>query len=201
MNDLIKRSDVEKMLSSIGGCDATEEWERGWDEAIDTALNELRKVKAADRWIQPILEGLENIAKKHPYKVIGNMDSYSQYNEAWQDCIDCVERMISEVFIEHQLQKDAINTIERQPKVGEWIPCSERLPDEEARQYIINNLDGIGYLYPCLLTYRSPNTEKVHVVRFYYDINMQCFVNHGEKMCEKARCIAWKPLPEPYKED
>ena len=88
--------------------------------------------------------------------------------------------------------------VERQPKVNEWIPCRERLPDEEARQYIINNLDGIGYLYPCLLTYRSPNTEKVHVVRFYYDIDMQCFVNHGEKMCEKARCIAWMPLPEPW---
>lgn len=87
------------------------------------------------------------------------------------------------------------------PKVGKWIPCSERLPDEEARQYIINNLDGIGYLYPCLLTYRSPNTENVHVVRFYYDIDMQCFVNHGEKMCEKARCIAWKPLPEPWEEE
>lgn len=94
-----------------------------------------------------------------------------------------------------------LHMIEGQPKAGEWIPCSERLPDEEARQYIINNLDGIGYLYPCLLTYRSPNTEKVHVVRFYYDINMQCFVNHGEKMCEKARCIAWMPLPEPWEGD
>lgn len=133
--------DAQKMLSSIGGCDATEEWERGWDEAIDTALNELRKVKAADRWIQPILEGLENIAKKHPYKVIGNMDSYSQYNEAWQDCIDCVERMISEVFIEHQLQKDAINTIERQPKVGEWIPCSEMLPENSKHVKISKNTD------------------------------------------------------------
>lgn len=100
MNDLIKRSDVEQMLASIGGCDASEEWERGWDEAIDAALDELRKVKSADRWIQPILEGLDNIAKRHPYKVIGNMDSYSQYNEAWQDCIDCVERMINEVFLE-----------------------------------------------------------------------------------------------------
>lgn len=94
-----------------------------------------------------------------------------------------------------------LQLIDEQPKVNEWIPCSERLPDEEARQYILNNLDGIGYLYPCLLTYRSQNTEKVHVVRFYYDIDMQCFVNHGEKMCEKARCIAWKPLPEPWEEE
>lgn len=93
---------------------------------------------------------------------------------------------------------DKCREMKKEIEKNKWIPCSERLPDEEARQYIINNLDGIGYLYPCLLTYRSPNTEKVHVVRFYYDINMQCFVNHGEKMCEKARCIAWKPLPEPW---
>ena len=115
------------------------------------------------------------------------------------------EKIYPEKFGERCNSLDVIygmlQLIDEQPKVNEWIPCSERLPDEEARQYILNNLDGIGYLYPCLLTYRSQNTEKVHVVRFYYDIDMQCFVNHGEKMCEKARCIAWKPLPEPWEEE
>lgn len=115
------------------------------------------------------------------------------------------EKIYPEKFGERCNSLDVIyailQVIDEQPKVNEWIPCSERLPDEEARQYILNNLDGIGYLYPCLLTYRSPNTEKVHVVRFYYDIDMQCFVNHGGKMCEKARCIAWKSLPEPWEEE
>lgn len=46
-NDTVYRKDVEQMLANIGGCDASEEWERGWDEAIDTALDELRKVKSA----------------------------------------------------------------------------------------------------------------------------------------------------------
>ncbi len=50
-NDTVYRKDVEQMLAELGGCDASEEWEKGWDEAIDTALNELRKVKSADRWI------------------------------------------------------------------------------------------------------------------------------------------------------
>ena len=91
-----------------------------------------------------------------------------------------------------------IKHINEQPKVGEWIPCSERLPEEEAKEFIKEHLNGIGYLYPCLLTYRSPNTEKINVVRFYYDLYQNWFVNLGEKPCEKDRCLAWQPLPEPW---
>lgn len=81
---------------------------------------------------------------------------------------------------------------------NEWVNVEERLPEDEARQYIKDDLDGIGYLYPCLLTYKSPNTERIHVVRFYYDIIQKWFVNNGEELCEKGRCIAWMPLPAPY---
>ena len=80
-----------------------------------------------------------------------------------------------------------------------WIPVEEALPDEEAEEYIKKKLHGIGYLYPCLVTYRSPMTERIHVVRFYYDIYEHWFVNAGEEVCEKERCIAWSPLPEPYR--
>ena len=88
--------------------------------------------------------------------------------------------------------------IKCQPKVGEWIPVSERLPEEEAKEFIKEHLNGIGYLYPCLLTYRSPNTEKINVVRFYYDLYQNWFVNLREEPCEKDRCLAWQPLPEPW---
>lgn len=80
---------------------------------------------------------------------------------------------------------------------NKWVSVEERLPEDEARQYIKDELDGIGYLYPCLLTYKSPNTERIHVVRFYYDIIQKWFVNNGEELCEKGRCIAWMPLPAP----
>lgn len=90
--------------------------------------------------------------------------------------------------------------IEAQPTLtspNEWVSVEKRLPEDEARQYIKDELDGIGYLYPCLLTYKSPNTERIHVVRFYYDIIQKWFVNNGEELCEKGRCIAWMPLPAP----
>ena len=89
---------------------------------------------------------------------------------------------------------DAIPTL---TPPNEWVSVEERLPEDEARQYIEDELDGIGYLYPCLLTYKSPNTERIHVVRFYYDIIKKWFVNNGEELCEKGRCIAWTPLPAP----
>ena len=40
--------------------------------------------------IDKVVEQLEELEKEHPYKVIGQPDTYSQYNEAWQDCIDRV---------------------------------------------------------------------------------------------------------------
>ena len=89
-------------------------------------------------------------------------------------------------------------TVDYQKTPNEWVSVEERLPEDEARQYIEDVLDGIGYLYPCLLTYKSPNTERIHVVRFYYDIIQKWFVNNGEELCEKGRCIAWMPLPAPY---
>ena len=97
--------------------------------------------------------------------------------------------------------RDLRLAVEAQPTLtppNEWVSVEERLPEDEARQYIEDDLDGIGYLYPCLLTYKSPNTERIHVVRFYYDIIQKWFVNNGEELCEKGRCIAWMPLPAPY---
>ena len=42
-----KESDIAKevlqILHELGGCDATDEWSKGWDEAIDTAYDEIKK--------------------------------------------------------------------------------------------------------------------------------------------------------------
>ena len=56
-NDLIKRSDVEQMLTALGGCDASDKEAEGWDKAIDAALHGLRKIESADKWI-PCSENL-----------------------------------------------------------------------------------------------------------------------------------------------
>ena len=60
--------------------------------------------------------------------------------------------------------QDGRNDIPTLTPPNEWVSVEERLPEDEARQYIEGDLDGIGYLYPCLLTYKSPNTERIHEV-------------------------------------
>lgn len=113
-----------------------------------------------------------------------------------QDKLDQVANDTAEAFIE--AYKECQDIIRKHMNDG-WIPVEEALPDEEAEEYIKKKLHGIGYLYPCLVTYRSPMTERIHVVRFYYDIYEHWFVDAGEEVCEKERCIAWRPLPEPYR--
>ena len=101
-------------------------------------------------------------------------------------------------YMDMENVREAIKKMPTLTPQNEWVSVEERLPEDEARQYIEDVLNGIGYLYPCLLTYKSPNTERIHVVRFYYDIIQKWFVNNGEELCEKGRCIAWMPLPAPY---
>lgn len=85
-----------------------------------------------------------------------------------------------------------------------WIPCSERLPSkEERKEWIDNNLDGIGYLYPCLVTrYSSINSDwaknNPYVAKHYFD--GEDFLNAGEEVCSEY-IIAWMPLPDPFEKD
>lgn len=103
----------------------------------------------------------------------------------------------------HEIVDEAMKKLkeEIEPKQGEWIPCSERLPSEEERkEWIDNNLDGIGYLYPCLVTrYSSINPDRTknnpYVAKHYFD--GEDFVNGGEEVCSEY-ILAWMPLPEPY---
>lgn len=83
----------------------------------------------------------------------------------------------------------------------QWIPVSERLPSkEERKEWIDNNLDGIGYLYPCLVTrYSSINPDRTknnpYVAKHYFD--GEDFLNAGEEVCSEY-IIAWMPLPKPF---
>ena len=66
-------------------------------------------------------------------------------------------------------------------KKGEWIPCSERLPEHDGEMYLVTDY--------C----EQINRRRIHVSYCY--VNREGFwsdVPLGYKV------IAWMPLPEPY---
>ncbi|MGN0585854.1 MAG: hypothetical protein ACI4JF_01095 [Oscillospiraceae bacterium] len=46
--EYIERETVYEELNDIGGCDATDDWPKGWDKAIDAAINIIEDMPAAD---------------------------------------------------------------------------------------------------------------------------------------------------------
>lgn len=43
-----------------------------------------------------LLKKIEKLYEQHPYKVIGQPETYCEYNMAWEACIDNVEQLIEE---------------------------------------------------------------------------------------------------------
>lgn len=74
MNDLIRRKDVEQMLTALGGCDASDKEAEGWDNAIDAAMDGLRKVESASGKVIEFLMECKNIQLR-AYKEYGNLNS------------------------------------------------------------------------------------------------------------------------------
>lgn len=55
MDKYIKRRAIIEKLNEIGGCDATDDWGKGWDKAIDTAVKAAEILPAAD--VAPVKHG------------------------------------------------------------------------------------------------------------------------------------------------
>ena len=70
--------------------------------------------------------------------------------------------------------RTAIEVVEKLPKVGEWIPCSERLPSYGDK--VLASVDVFKGRHP------------VTIIEY----GGECFWTNGT-------ILAWMPLPEPYK--
>ena len=116
------------------------------------------------------IDALDVLCEEHRYKIPGKMETYSQYNEAWQDALDRAEGAIFNL-----------------PSAQRWIPCSERLPGVGKDVMVCYDFKGhrsvlIGVLY---------SDEKFHGYDDEY------LTPEGRKY---RKAVAWMPLPEPYRE-
>lgn len=84
---------------------------------------------------------LEEIEAEHPYKVPGNYDSYSQYNEAWSDAIDRVRARLENFFKEKE--NDG------------WIQVKDRLPIPNKEVWVTVKRNGNVFTSTDIMTERG----------------------------------------------
>ena len=79
-----------------------------------------------------------------------------------------------------------------------WIPCSERLPDNDKKEYIVQKTNGfiyiLGFTKDAYKLSRYDFAEyKGKKKQLFYDYDSEYGYTEWE-------CEAWQPLPEPFKE-
>ena len=93
---------------------------------------------------------------------------------------------------------DVIDMIESEPSAQQWIPCSERLPEEDG-EYLCQ-IDVHGRAVMEVIGF-SNNLYKVDEYDFFDCKGKKGFYGYDSEMgyYETSGVIAWMPLPEPYK--
>lgn len=104
-----------------------------------------------------------------------------------------------EEFIEEQHAIDGMISIhdfelwlEEQPKVGEWTPCSERLPNNDEHDWVLAQVqEDNGFMWiPKVMEYRQSKDDwYLEGTGWLKDVYSDAF-----------KVIAWMPLPPAYKE-
>ena len=133
--------------------------------------------------MQELEKILEEIEAEHPYKVPGNYDSYSQYNEAWSDAIDRVRARLENFFKEKE--NDGWIPVEKAlPEVSGKCWATVRYNDERLSEPVVVDFRGV----PQKFVVDTPNGREYET----WGIDSAF---HG------SRVIAWRPyyIPEPYR--
>ena len=123
-------------------------------------------------------------------------------------------RLMAEMFVNGEpygnLLRRAANTIEmlsekaREPK-QEWIPCSERLPDD-IRPVLVTwkNNDPASY-YQYIVGKHFIGTAHYYRGKWYWysSVTEDLLAEYGkcdsEEFDEAIEAVAWMPLPKPWK--
>ena len=93
-----------------------------------------------------------------------------------------------------------LKQLRKQTKTGRWIPCSEKLPEERdwylaVFEEVDTGFIGLPYIADYLMgKHTTATTEDGWVIHNCTDIE-----GSASEYYKKLRCVAWQPLPEPYK--
>lgn len=105
--------------------------------------------------------------------------TYHYENKYW-DMFDCADLPRAKHWDGHTEADAETRLMSLAPTVPQWIPCSERLPEESGR-YLVSVLDGVG--------------KRTTVAP--YQPRYKAWTMTGRMAYWKV--IAWMPLPESYR--
>ena len=125
------------------------------------------------------------------------------------DADTLIREMHNVILEDGEDRRTFYEVIERQPTIEpeqHWIPCSERLP-EDIRPVIVTwkNTDPASY-YQYIVGKHFTGTACYKNDKWYWysstteDMLAEYGRYDSEEFDEAIECIAWMPLPEPYKE-
>ena len=182
IDGLIRRSEVEKVLTSLGGCDASDKEAAGWDKAIDAALAQIGQIKSADNTQFEVTELCPHCERE--ITVIWNTES----DGLQIFCPNCGKSIMLCSMCDARdgkpcdwTEKGCKHSDDRYGR-DRWIPCSERLAEP----------------YESVLVTAKKEGDKTSLV--YQGIRCgDSFELSGVMNSKDYTVTAWQPEPEPWK--
>lgn len=118
---------------------------------------------------------------------------------------DALIEKCGEWYVEEGPEDGFIGTIKQlidtQPTIQseqQWVPCSERLPEE--REWIGTKMFGTTISDEVYVTFEAPDGQRFTDHISFQNGKLSRSDEHRMKVVYKgAKPIAWKPLPESYK--
>lgn len=141
---------------------------------LEKILEEMKKIKDGNR--------KEKLYSKYPAKN-KRQEILNIYSQGHEDGTDNFYNAMDSFIRSRMDDANDINV------PSNWIPCSERLPEEDSFGYIISCPDGIvrtGVSYGY-----AEGEDKEPCFYKYDDEYWNCYRYND--------VVAWQPLPEPYK--
>lgn len=126
-------------------------------------------------------------------------DRLSSYHDWMQDIVNRYKLVTARDFLEmiEQLQED----LEQDEKENGWIPVSERLPEDEKEYFVtLEKVYGTPDTFFGIANYLKFGDAGYWNEKKYGYLEWDKY-SDGHGGTKMYKVIAWKPLPEPYRED
>lgn len=125
--------------------------------------------------------------------------TYHYENKYW-DMFDCPDLPMGKHWDGHT-EADAETRLMSLEPEPQWIPCSERLPEEDGEYLVLYHTRSAYKPYVYDVISFANDLYKIDEYDFYDEKGQKGWFYYDREYgyCEDDSVIAWMPLPEPYR--